>query len=265
MAGIQSHSSVPVVGITGPPGAGKSTLISGLIDLLLPQHTKIGVLAVDPTSPFSRGSLLGDRIRMSRHFTNPAVFIRSMATRGSLGGLAAKSMEVIDLMKAAGCSYVLVETVGVGQSEVEIAATADTTLLVLVPEAGDEIQNIKSGVMEVADIVVINKADRPGADAFAANLNTVVRQTHDEPGHIRVLKTVAETGSGLPELMEQISRHRSSTWSAQKKLQLLTRKALELIRNRRTADINTDALTLAVKSSVVDGHQSLYQFVQSQF
>jgi LAO/AO transport system kinase len=155
-----------IIGVTGPPGAGKSTLVNELVSALLSNNKKIAVLAIDPTSPFNFGSLLGDRIRMSTHFNHPDVFIRSQATRGSLGGLSAKTVEMTDVLRAAGFDYVLVETVGVGQSEVEIAGLADVTLVVLVPEAGDEIQNMKSGLMEIADAFVINKADRPDAELF---------------------------------------------------------------------------------------------------
>src|SRR5688572_12291594 len=157
---------IPVIGITGPPGAGKSTIVNALISELNKEGKKIGIVAIDPTSPFNYGSLLGDRIRMSEHFLNEHVFIRSLATRGSLGGLSAKTIEITDVMKAFPFDYIIVETVGVGQSEVEIVGLADTTIVVLVPEAGDEIQGIKSGIMEIADIFVVNKADRDGADQF---------------------------------------------------------------------------------------------------
>jgi LAO/AO transport system kinase len=160
----------PVTGITGPPGAGKSTLVNAIINNMVQQGKKVAVLAIDPTSPFNFGSLLGDRIRMASHFNHPDVFIRSLATRGSLGGLSAKTIEMTDVLKASGFDHIIVETVGVGQSEVEIAGLADITFVMLVPEAGDEIQNIKSGLMEIADAFIINKADREGADLFINNL-----------------------------------------------------------------------------------------------
>ena len=159
-------------------------------------------MAIDPTSPFNFGSLLGDRIRMAPHFNHPDVFIRSLATRGSLGGLSAKTIEMADVLRAAGFDYVLIETVGVGQSEVEIAGLADITLLVLVPESGDEIQNIKSGLMEIADAFIVNKADRPDADLFANNLVKIVGQNKEDK--IPVFKTIASHGDGINEVMDFI-------------------------------------------------------------
>src|SRR5438067_3006963 len=152
------------IGITGPPGAGKSTITTALVQAYRAAGLTVGVVAVDPTSPFTGGALLGDRVRMENVALDPGVFIRSMATRGSLGGLAAATREVCDVLDAFGLDFVLIETVGVGQSELDVARTADTTLLILVPESGDSIQTLKAGVMEVADIFVVNKADRPGAD-----------------------------------------------------------------------------------------------------
>src|SRR6476661_2807719 len=183
-----------VIGITGPPGAGKSTLVSALLKHFLAKDKKIAVLAIDPTSPFNMGSLLGDRIRMRDHFTNPQVFIRSLATRGSLGGISAKTIEMVDVLKSAPFDFIIIETVGVGQSEVEIAGLADTTLVVLVPEAGDEIQHIKSGLMEIADIFVVNKADREGADICANTLKQLLKNNHQQ---IPVLKTIAEKETGI--------------------------------------------------------------------
>jgi LAO/AO transport system kinase len=167
-------SNTPVIGITGPPGAGKSTLVNAMINNLSAQGKSIAVLAIDPTSPFNLGSLLGDRVRMAEQFNKPNVYIRSLATRGSLGGLSGKTIEMCDVLKSVGFDYILVETVGVGQSEVEIAGLADISVVVLVPEAGDEIQSMKSGLMEIADIFVVNKSDREGADTFANNLKKLV-------------------------------------------------------------------------------------------
>jgi len=174
---LHFNKQTPIIGITGPPGAGKSTLVNALISTLIATDKKIAVLAIDPTSPFNFGSLLGDRIRMSAFFNDPHVYIRSLATRGSLGGLSAKTIEMADVLRAAGFDYIFVETVGVGQSEVEIAGLADITLVVLVPESGDEIQNIKSGLMEIADAFIVNKADREGADLFANNLKKLSDKT----------------------------------------------------------------------------------------
>ncbi len=168
------QKDIPLIGITGPPGAGKSTLINAVVSHLTAQNKKVGILAIDPTSPFNYGSLLGDRLRMADHFNNENVFIRSLATRGALGGLSAKTIEISDVMRAFDFDYVFVETVGVGQSEVEIVGLADITVLVLVPEAGDEVQTLKSGIMEIADIFVVNKADRDGANTFLSNLHHLV-------------------------------------------------------------------------------------------
>src|SRR6185295_4922148 len=200
-----SIRNIPLIGITGPPGAGKSSLVNSLISQLLSakpssgkKNFKIGVVTVDPTSPFNFGSLLGDRIRMSQHFNHPDVFIRSLATRGSLGGLSEKIAEVTDLMKSAPFDFLFVETVGVGQSEVEIAGLADTTIVVLVPEAGDEVQTMKAGLMEIADIFVVNKADHVDADRFVKNLKTLTASPALSKGkersrnwQIPIVKTVA--------------------------------------------------------------------------
>jgi LAO/AO transport system kinase len=163
---LQDDRSPKIIGITGPPGAGKSTLVDALIDELIREEKKIAVLCIDPSSPFNLGALLGDRIRMSQWYTHPDVFIRSLATRGSVGGLSPKIIEITDLIKSAQFDHIIVETVGVGQSEIEIAGLADITIVVVVPESGDEVQTMKAGLMEIADIFVINKSDRPGCGPF---------------------------------------------------------------------------------------------------
>ena len=193
------------IGITGPPGAGKSTLTAALIGAFRARGETVGVVAVDPTSPFTGGALLGDRIRMGEATLDPGVFIRSMATRGSLGGLALTTKEVADLLDAFGFDHVLIETVGVGQSELDIAAAADTTIVVLVPESGDSVQAMKAGLMEIADVFVINKADRPGAERLAREVEMMLRLRtgdvmHNVPAHhgvdlSRVRRRVAEPGA----------------------------------------------------------------------
>jgi LAO/AO transport system kinase len=194
---------VPVAGITGPPGAGKSTLVSVLISNLPNKGNKIAVFAVDPTSPFNFGSLLGDRIRMAPHFNHPDFFIRSLATRGSLGGLSAKTIEMTDVLRSAGFDYILIDTVGAGQSEVEIAGLADITLLVLVPGSGDEVQNIKYGLMEIADAFIVNKADHADAYLLVNNLKKILLQKSGT--HIPIFKTIASTGAGAEDVKDFIT------------------------------------------------------------
>lgn len=208
------------IGFTGPPGAGKSTLVAAVARAAVNAGEEVAVLAVDPTSPYSGGALLGDRIRMHELTLDPRVFIRSMATRGSMGGLADAALEVMDLLDAFGFPRILVETVGVGQTELDVAATADTTVVVLVPESGDGIQAMKAGLMEIADIFVVNKADRPGARTLARDLRGSLHLRHPvDPGpgggeevgtvawEIPVLLTEGTKGEGLPELMEALDRH----------------------------------------------------------
>ena len=199
-----------VVGLTGSPGVGKSTTTSALVSRYRADNRRVGVLAVDPSSPFSGGALLGDRIRMQEHATDREVFIRSMASRGHLGGLASATPQAVRVLDAAGCDPVLVETVGVGQSEVEVAGEADTTVVLLAPGMGDGIQAAKAGILEIGDVFVVNKADRDGADATARELRHMISLAPSEQGAWRppVLKVVATQGTGLPELVDALSTHR---------------------------------------------------------
>lgn len=197
------------LGITGPPGAGKSTLIGRLALALRDRGEKVAVVAVDPTSPFSGGALLGDRYRMTELSEDPGVFVRSMATRGSMGGLASATEDALDLLDAAGYTYLLVETVGVGQVELDVAQAADTVVVVLVPESGDGIQAMKAGLMEIGDVFVVNKADREGAARLKGDLLSVLelgstRRDRQPP----VVETSAVRGDGLQELLEELDRHR---------------------------------------------------------
>ena len=253
---LQFGKNTPIIGITGPPGAGKSTLVNALISNLIKDGNKIAVLAIDPTSPFNFGSLLGDRIRMSAHFNDPGVFIRSLATRGSLGGLSAKTIEMTDILRAAGFDYVFVETVGVGQSEVEIAGLADITLLVLVPESGDEIQNIKSGLIEIADAFVVNKSDRADADLLANNLKKLTEQKH---GQLPVFKAIASQGEGIDEIISFITtaKHQQNS----RREMLLGEKAYRMIQQKRMADINKRELQQQIAKEANQPGFNLYNFV----
>jgi len=196
-----------VIGITGSPGAGKSTLTDQLARALRAEGQRVGILAVDPTSPFSGGAILGDRIRMQRIAADPGIFIRSMATRGALGGLARATQDAIDLLDAAGFDTVIVETVGVGQDEVDVVACVQTCCVVLVPGMGDEIQAIKAGIMEVADLFVINKADRDGADQVEQGVEAMKSLAMPRGWDPPVLRTVAQTGQGIDGLLAQVRTH----------------------------------------------------------
>jgi LAO/AO transport system kinase len=252
---ISVERKVPVIGITGPPGAGKSTLVNAITSHFVNQGKRIAILAVDPTSPFNFGSLLGDRIRMSQQFNNPNVYIRSLATRGALGGVSAKTIEIVDVMKSAGFDMVFVETVGVGQSEVEIAGLADKTVVVLVPESGDEIQHIKSGLMEVAQGFVVNKADREGADSFANNLKKLVHQQHQS---IPIFKTVADKNEGIIELCNWLLE--PVLIENNRKSFLLAEKAFKIIQHNRMKDVDRQRLHEAISLAMENIDFNIYRF-----
>ncbi len=256
-------TATPVIGLTGPPGAGKSTLTDSLIGLLVNKGKKVAVLCVDPSSPFNLGALLGDRIRMSNWYNHPNVFIRSLATRGSLGGLHPKILEITDTCKAAGFDYVLVETVGVGQSEIEIAGLADVTVVVLVPEAGDEVQTMKAGLMEIADIFAVNKADRPEADLFVRNLRLMLAPafaTHTQ--EIPVVKTIATQQNGAAELLEKIELLLQQQHTNERRSWLLAEKAYYLIQQQRMKDVQKNAMKLQIEDELKKDEFNLYRFIQ---
>ncbi|HQF42762.1 MAG TPA: methylmalonyl Co-A mutase-associated GTPase MeaB [Ignavibacteriaceae bacterium] len=198
------------IGITGPPGAGKSTITNQLTKYFLSDNKKVGIIAVDPTSPFTGGALLGDRVRMTDIGTNDNVFIRSMATRGSLGGLSKKAVDAADVLDAAGFDIIIFETVGVGQSELDIAQTADTTIVVLVPESGDSVQAMKAGLMEIADFFVLNKSDRPGAHQAFTALQTIllIKDRDENSWRPDIIKTIASENTGIEEIAKEIERHK---------------------------------------------------------
>jgi LAO/AO transport system kinase len=265
MQSLPQNTNAKIIGITGPPGAGKSTLTDALIGEMVNQQKKVAVLCVDPSSPFNLGALLGDRIRMSDWYNHPNVYIRSLATRGSLGGLHPKIIEIADLLKVASFDYIIIETVGVGQSEIEIAGLADTTVVVVVPEAGDEVQTMKAGLMEIADVFVVNKADRPDADMFVKNLRMMLAPAfHQKAIEIPVIKTIASQKQGIAELLEKINTHLQLANSNDKKYWLLAEKAFHLIQTNRMKDVSKEALKSAIEAATkVDFN--LYHFVATYF
>jgi LAO/AO transport system kinase len=225
------------IGITGPPGAGKSTITSRLAGHYRERGLGVGIIAVDPTSPFSGGALLGDRVRMADVETDAGVFIRSMASRGSLGGLSRKSVEAADVLDAAGKEIIIMETVGVGQSELDIAGAADTTVVVLVPESGDSIQAMKAGLMEIADFFVLNKADRAGADQAVMAIQMILHFREHADWTPSVVKATASTGAGIAEIAALIEGHRANLESSGA-LALKRRKRIA----RRIGDLVSDSL-----------------------
>jgi LAO/AO transport system kinase len=259
---LQDDRSPQIIGITGPPGAGKSTLVDALIDELIREEKKVAVLCIDPSSPFNFGAILGDRIRMSKWYTHPNVFIRSLATRGSMGGLSPKIIEITDLIKSASFDNIIVETVGVGQSEIEIAGLADVTVVVLVPESGDEVQTMKAGLMEIADIFVINKSDRPDSAIFERSLKLMLAPSFAKNAReVPIIKTTATEKKGIPELYEAIKNNLPQ--NEEKRLSLLTEKAWQLLIQKKMNGVDKMKLRQSIEAGINDDNFNLYSFIEN--
>lgn len=258
-------SNTKIIGITGAPGSGKSSLTDALIHEIIEDNKRVGVICVDPSSPFTRGAILGDRIRMSEWYNNPNVFIRSLASKGSLGGLHPKIIEITELMKAANFDYIIIETVGVGQSEVNIAALADITIVLLTPEGGDIIQTMKAGLMEVADIFIINKYDRPEAANYYNNLKQMLAPVfHRSEKEIPILTTVATSKEGISELYKIIWN-----WNFEKlpeqKLDLVMEKILSIIQNKKMKEIDMENLKSELAKKISEADFNLYKFAEKYY
>jgi len=226
---------------------------------------RIAVLAVDPSSPFNYGALLGDRIRLKDHYDNANIFIRSIAARGSLGGLSEKIIEILEIVCSACFDYIFIETVGVGQAEVEISGIADTTVVVLAPEAGDGIQTMKAGIMEIADIFVINKADRKNSDMLANNLANMQQTKSDADQEIPVVKTIATEHQGISDLLEEIKKNNSSAVNKERKTLLLAQRAFKLIRHQKMKGIDKEQLKKTIAAQMVEKDFNLYGFVEENY
>jgi LAO/AO transport system kinase len=248
----------PVIGFTGPPGVGKSTLVNQLISVLLKKQKKIAVVCIDPSSPFHQGAFLGDRIRMNQWAGNPSIFIRSLSSRGTLGGLHPRIFEITDLLKAAPYDYILIETVGIGQSELEITSVADFTVMILMAGAGDEIQALKSGVLEIADLFVINKADHPGTKQFINDLQYALQLGSRK---IDIIETIATESKGIEELLQSIEKGINS--SSRERSANLAEKAYRLILAAKMKEIDKLELLNRIKEELRSDNFNIYKFVNN--
>jgi LAO/AO transport system kinase len=257
--------TIPIIGITGPPGAGKSTLIAGLVGEWIAAGKKVAVLSVDPSSPFHKGAILGDRIRMKDWYLHPQVFIRSLASRGHLGGLNSSMIELTTLLQSVGFDQIIVETVGVGQSEVEVASLADTTVVVLVPEAGDEVQMMKSGLMEVADIFVVNKSDRPDAQTFSNHIRQMMMENGISEDLVKVVTTIASQGLGMTDLIQAIDAHQISNSLLGNNKKIILTRALQLIVAQKMRQVDLEKLEQDIALAITKESFNIFSFTQNYF
>jgi LAO/AO transport system kinase len=251
------------MGITGPPGAGKSTLINALISAWVEEGKKVAVLSVDPSSPFHQGAILGDRIRMKDWYLHPQVYIRSLASRGHLGGLNMAMLSMTTLMQSAGFDYIVVETVGVGQSEVEIASLADTTVVVLVPEAGDEVQMMKSGLMEIANVFVVNKSDRPNAQVFVNHLKQMIAENASSQLTPAVVSTIATEREGISDLLKAIEAHQLAMQDGLQKKEMYFNKVVQLIMASKMNQVDIEKVKTSLASECIKANFNVFKFAQT--